>query len=66
MHSGAYGLITGIFLTDVVVLLRMKGAKQSTQQVHESPVRSLIGGLKYVWGNHTVLVLLVPRLRRLE
>ena len=57
--GGAYGLITGIFLTDVVVLLRMKGAKQSTQQVHESPVRSLIGGLKYVWGNHTVLVLLV-------
>ena len=57
--GGAYGLITGIFLMDLVVLLRMKGAKQSTQRVHESPGRSLIGGLKYVWGNHTVLVLLV-------
>jgi len=57
--GGAYGLITGIFLMDVVVLLRMKVAKQSTQQVHESPGRSLIGGLKYVWGNQTVLVLLL-------
>ena len=57
--GGAYGLITGIFVMDVVVLLRMKAAKQSTQMVHESPAKSLIGGLKYVWGNHTVLVLLV-------
>ena len=57
--GGAYGLITGIFVADVVVLLRMKAAKQSTQMVHESPAKSLIGGLKYVWGNHTVLVLLV-------
>ena len=57
--GGAYGLITGIFVMDVVVLLRMKAAKQSTQLVHESPVRSLTGGLKYAWGNKTVLVLLL-------
>ena len=57
--GGAYGLITAIFLMDLVVLLRMPGTKQSTQQVHESPAKSLLGGLKYVWGNHTVLVLLV-------
>jgi MFS family permease len=57
--GGAYGLIAGIFLLDVVVLLRMKNAKQSTQLVHESPGKSLISGFKYVRGNQTVLVLLV-------
>jgi MFS family permease len=57
--GGAYSLILGIFLMDVVVLLRMQSAKQSTQVAHESPAKSLIGGLKYVRGNHTVLVLLV-------
>ena len=57
--GGAYSLITGIFVMDVVVLLRMKAAKQSTQLVHESPVRILTGGLKYAWGNKTVLVLLL-------
>ncbi len=56
--GGAYGLITGIFIMDLVVLLRMKGAKQSPQVIHESPAKSLIGGVKYVWGNQTVLVLL--------
>jgi MFS family permease len=57
--GGAYSLILGIFLMDVVVLLRMQSAKQSAQVAHESPAKSLIGGLKYVRGNHTVLVLLV-------
>ena len=55
--GGAYGLIAGICLVDVVVLLMMTSVKRAPL-VHESPVRSLIGGLKYVWGNHTVLVLL--------
>ncbi len=57
--GGAYGLIAGIYLMDLVVLVRMKGVKQSTPTVHESPGKSLIGGLRYVWGNQTVLVLLV-------
>jgi MFS family permease len=57
--SGAYGLIAGILLLDVLVLLMMKkDARHGVAPVHESPVRSLIGGLKYVWGNQTVLVLL--------
>ena len=57
--SGAYWLIVGIYVIDVVVLLRLKGAKQSVAEIHESPAKSLIAGLKYVWGNQTVLVLLV-------
>jgi MFS family permease len=57
--GGAYGLIAGIYLVDVMVLARMKGAKQSLQPVHESPASSLLGGLRYVRGNPTVLVLLV-------
>ena len=57
--GGAYALIAAIYLVDVVVLLLLKGVKQAVPHVHESPVRSLIGGLKYVWGNQTVLMLLV-------
>ncbi len=57
--SGAYWLITGIYLADVVVLLRLKSVKQSAPAVQESPGRSLISGLSYVWGNQTVFVLLV-------
>ena len=57
--GGAYALISGIFLLDLVVLLRMKKTQPSTQLVHEAPGKSLIGGLHYVWGNQTVLVLLV-------
>lgn len=56
--SGAYALIAGICLVDVVVLLMVKDVKREPHE-HESPVKSLIGGLKYVWGNQTVLVLLV-------
>jgi MFS family permease len=57
--GGAYALIAGIYLLDVAVLLRMKGARQPAQRVHEPPMRSLIEGLRYVRENHTVLVLLV-------
>jgi len=57
--AGAYGLISAIYLLDVVVLLMLKDVKRVVSEVHESPVRSLIGGFKYVWSNQTVLVLLV-------
>jgi len=57
--GGAYGLIAGFFLMDVVVLLRMQSAKHSTQPVHESPGKSLLGGLRYAWSNQTVLMLLL-------
>src|SRR5512134_601436 len=57
--GGAYGLIAAIYLLDVVVLLLLKDVKRVDFDVHESPVKSLIGGLKYVWSNQTVLVLLV-------
>ena len=57
--SGAYWLIMGIYLLDLVVLYRLPAVKHTVSQLHESPVKSLIGGLKYVWGNQTVLVLLV-------
>jgi predicted MFS family arabinose efflux permease len=56
--SGAYWLIMGIYLLDLVVLYRLPTVKHTVSQSHESPVKSLIGGLKYVWGNQTVLVLL--------
>jgi len=57
--GGAYGLIAGFFLMDVVVLLRMQGAKHTTQPVHESPGKSLLGGLRYAWGNQAVFMLLL-------
>ncbi len=57
--TGAYVLIAAIFLLDVVVLLRMGSTPHATPAARESPVRSLIHGFKYVWGNQTVLMLLV-------
>jgi MFS family permease len=57
--SGAYWLIVGIYLLDLVVLLRLQSVKQSAHAQHEPPLKSLISGLKYVWSNQTVLVLLV-------
>ena len=57
--GGAYGLIAGICLVDLVVLFMLKGAKRAIPEVHESAARSMISGLKYVWGNQTVLMLLV-------
>jgi predicted MFS family arabinose efflux permease len=56
--SGAYWLIVGIYLLDLVVLLRLQTVKHSVHAQHEPPLKSLISGLKYVWGNQTVLVLL--------
>jgi MFS family permease len=56
--SGAYWLIVGIYLLDLVVLLRLQTVKHSAHAQHEPPLKSLISGLKYVWGNQTVLVLL--------
>jgi len=58
--GGAYGLIAALCLVDVLVLLMMKkDVRHGVAHLHESPVKSLIGGLRYVWGNQTVLVLLV-------
>jgi MFS family permease len=57
--GGAYGLIAGISVVDAAVLIVLKGVKQAVPHVHESPVRSLFGGLRYVCGNQTVLMLLV-------
>ena len=37
----------------------MGETKRATPVARESPVRSLIEGFKYVWGNQTVLMLLV-------
>jgi MFS family permease len=55
--AGTYALITGICIVDVAVLFMMKSVKQAPH-VHESPVQSLISGLKYVGSHQTVLVLL--------
>ncbi|HYC47995.1 MAG TPA: MFS transporter [Burkholderiales bacterium] len=57
--AGAYGLIAAIFIADVVVLLRVPRGRQTFAHVHESPVRSLIGGIEYVWRDRTLLVLMV-------
>jgi MFS family permease len=57
--AGAYAVITAIFLVDVVVLVLMDSVKHAVPHVRESAVSSLIGGVKYVWRNQTVLVLLV-------
>ena len=57
--AGAYGLIAIIYLVDVAVLLMLKDVRHASPQVHESPVKSLLGGLAYVRDNRTVLVLLV-------
>jgi len=57
--GGTYGLIAAIYLVDVAVLLMLKDVRHTASEVHESPVRSLVGGVRYVWGNQTVLMLLV-------
>src|SRR5262245_23648103 len=56
--AGAYGLIAAIYLADVAVLLLLRDAKRAVPHAHESPIASLLGGLRYVWGNQTVLTLL--------
>jgi len=57
--GGAFGLIAGIYLMDLVVLFMLKRVKQATPKAQESPLRSLISGLRYIRGNQTVLALLV-------
>jgi MFS family permease len=58
--AGAYGLMSLILLGDVVVLLMMKkDVRQGIAHEHEPPAKSLVSGLRYVWGNQTVLVLMV-------
>jgi MFS family permease len=58
--GGAYGLIAGILLLDVLVLLMMKkDVRQGVAHVHEAPMRSLVSGFRYVRDNRTVLMLLV-------
>lgn len=57
--AGAYALIAGIYALDVVVLVRMHPTKHTVMQPHESPARSLIDGLRYVWRNQPVFVLLL-------
>jgi MFS family permease len=57
--GGAYALISIIYLLDVLVLSLLKDVKRAEAHAHESPVRSLVGGLRYVWSNQTVFVLLV-------
>ena len=57
--GGAYALISGIYLIDVVVLLLLKSVKRASTEVHSSPLKSLMGGLRYVQSNQTVLTLLV-------
>ena len=57
--AGAYALITLIYLFDVGVLLFLKDVRHGGGRAHEPPLTSLIGGLRYVWSNQTVLWLLV-------
>jgi len=57
--GGAYGMISAMYVLDVFVLLMLKDRKDVASHVHESPVKSLIGGFKYVWRHQTVLVLMV-------
>lgn len=57
--DGAYALIAGIYLVDVLVLLALKSKKRPTTEVHASPVKSLIGGFKFAMSKQIVLTLLV-------
>lgn len=61
--SGAYALIALIYLLDLGALLRLKHAKHPIEQApprkHEPPLKSLVAGFHYAWGNQTVLVLLL-------
>lgn len=56
--GGAYVLIAGIYLMDLVALFLLKEVKRSAPEDHEAPMKSLISGLRYVWSNQTVLGLL--------
>lgn len=68
--SGAFMMIAGIYLLDLLALLRLKKVKPAltkipdsqalkTEQLNTSPLRSLLDGFKYAWGNEAVLMLLL-------
>lgn len=57
--SGAYTLITAIYLLDVLVLLRLEDARREAPRMQEPPLKSLVEGVRYVAGHRTVLALLV-------
>jgi MFS family permease len=58
--TGAYALMSVILIADLLVLLMMKkDVRHGVAHEHEPPGKSLVSGLKYVWGNQTVLVLMV-------
>jgi predicted MFS family arabinose efflux permease len=57
--GGAYGMIAAIYVLDMLVLLLLKDVRHTATDLHESPTSSLISGLRYVWSNQTVLVLLL-------
>lgn len=57
--GGAYGLIAGIYVFDLLVLTRLKPVKPAAPAVHEPAVKSLLAGLSYVRSNRTVLMLLL-------
>ncbi len=61
--TGAYCLIVVVYLLDLTALLRLKNDKhpirQAPPRIHESPLKSLIAGFQYAWGNQTVFVLLL-------
>jgi len=57
--TGAYVVITAIYLADVIMLLMMRRVRQARPRIEESPLTSLISGLKYAWTHQVVLTLLV-------
>ena len=57
--GGAYGMIAAIYVLDLCVLVMLRDRKRVVPQVQESPLTSLVGGIRYVWGHQTVLVLMV-------
>ena len=59
---GAYWLIAGVYLLDLLALLRLNRAQhiieQAPARIHESPLKSLLSGFQYARSNQPVLVLL--------
>jgi MFS family permease len=57
--AGAYALMTGLYVVNIVVLLRMDSVKQAVAHAHESPMKSFGSGIRYVRRNQTIFVLLL-------
>ena len=55
----AIGVIAAFYLIDVLILSRLKDVRHGVSHLPESPMKSLLCGLNYVWSNQTVLMLLV-------